>query len=195
MNVRCPASILSALAAGSLATTAPVPAQAQPAPREVIFVLRSVPESRVMDSTWCSPARTGFEPVPRGPESLLSLWSVRTRDSDGQVVDTQFARVGELRMCLGPTEHTWVWNLHAEAVFNGIAFKGRGYCRGLKLDVPEAGLSTAQCAIDVFDLPPAYAGGLLSSSSVSSRAATGPQSDPPGYAQASVAVLRLWLKP
>lgn len=182
--------LASMLAAGAFTATA----FAQPAPREAIFVLRSVPEARVMDSTWCTPARTGFAPVPRGAESLLSLWSVQARPSDGELVSTQFARVGEFRMCLGPTEHSWVWNLHAEASFNGIAFRGRGYCRGLKLDVPEAGLSTAQCALDLYDLPPAFAGGLLSSSSVASRAATGPQTDPPGYAQASIAVVRLWLK-
>jgi hypothetical protein len=44
-------------------------------------------------------------------------------------------------------------------------------------------------------LPAPYLGGLLTTNTMTSQAALGGDTNPPGYTQASIATLRLWREP
>jgi hypothetical protein len=75
-----------------------------------------------------------------------------------------------------------------------IAFAGLGDCRLKKPDFPERGLTGGLCFLDLSGLPPRYVGGLLTTNSMNSLKTVGAESDPPGYAQPSIATIRLWKK-
>jgi hypothetical protein len=73
-----------------------------------------------------------------------------------------------------------------------IAFRGRGECLALGIDVPEAGLFPVRCQLLLSDLPAPYVGGLLTTNTITSKAPFGGETDPSGYTQASIATIRLW---
>lgn len=73
-----------------------------------------------------------------------------------------------------------------------LTFKGRGECLALAIDTPEPGLYPVRCQLVLSDLPAPYVGGLLTTNTLTSKAAFGGETDPPGYAQASIATIRLW---
>lgn len=160
--------------------------------REEIYVVRSIRESGETHAGWCSAARSGFEPFPTDAERYFSLWSLRTRAEDGQVVDPAAARVGELRACLGATGERTRHNFHAEIRLGSISFQGNGECLALGEDVPETGLYPVRCQLVLSGLPPPYVGGLLTTNTMTSKAPFGGESDPSGYTQASIATIRLW---
>lgn len=51
-----------------------------------------------------------------------------------------------------------------------------------------------RCASELRDLPTAYIGGQLTTNSLTSRAALGDRTEPDGYIQSSLVIIRLWRK-
>ena len=168
-------------------------AAAQPtAAPEEIYILRSIREQHEPVDGWCSSARTGFEPFPTDAERFFSFWSLRLRPEDGRVVETKGMRVAELRACFGATSERARQNFYAEVNLGSISFHGNGECLAVGIDFPEAGLFPVRCQLVLSGLPPPYVGGLLTTNTMTSQAAFGGDTDPPGYTQASIATIRLW---
>jgi hypothetical protein len=159
---------------------------------EEIYILRSIREEHEPVASWCSSARTGFEPFPKDAERYFSFWSLGVRPEDGRVTDTKAARVAELRACFGATNERARQNFYAEIKLGSISFRGDGECLAIKTDFPEAGLFPVRCQLVLSGLPAPYVGGLLTTNTITSRAAFGGDTDPPGYTQASIATIRLW---
>jgi len=162
---------------------------------EHIYILRSIREQQIATPGWCDASRTGFEPFPTEAERAFSFWSVQSRAQDGKVVDAMRGRVAQLRACFGPTSEPARQNFHAEIQLGELSFRGRGECMALLLDIPESGLNAVRCHLVLRDLPDTFVGGLLTTSTLTSRAGFGGDTDPPGYSQASIATIRLWRAP
>ncbi len=60
------------------------------------------------------------------------------------------------------------------------------------LDFPESRLFPVRCQLLLSGLPSPYVGGLLTTNTMTSAAAFGGDTEPPGYTQASIATIRLW---
>jgi hypothetical protein len=158
---------------------------------EEIYILRSIRERHEPVAGWCSSARTGFEPFPTDPERFFSFWSLRLRP-DGRIVQTKHKRAAELRACFGATSEPARQYFYAEIKLGSISFRGSGECLAVKIDFPDAGLFPVRCQLILSGLPAPYVGGLLTTNTITSRAAFGGDTDPPGYTQASIATIRLW---
>jgi hypothetical protein len=178
--------LLSACAAPS--GPAPSPAAA----REEIYILRSIREPQPPTAGWCSSTRTGFEPFATDAERFFSFWSLRLRPEDGRAVETRDRRVAELRGCFGATAERARQNFHAEIRLGALSFRGDGECLAVATDFPQAGLFPVRCQLVLSGLPAPYVGGLLTTNTMTSKAAFGGDTDPPGYTQASIATIRLW---
>jgi hypothetical protein len=165
-------------------------ASARASAREEIYVLRSMRERQEPLADWCSSTRVGFAPFPADAERFFSFWSLRSEA--GRVVDTQGARVAELRGCFGPTDERARQRFYAEVQLGSISFRGNGECLALASDFPEAGLFPVRCQLVLSGLPAPYVGGLLTTNTLTSKASFGGNTDPPGYTQASIATVRLW---
>jgi hypothetical protein len=163
--------------------------------REEIHILRSIHEPQVATPGWCGVAKTGFAPFPSDAERFFSFWSVEVRPQDGRMVDARRARVAQLRGCFGPTSELARQNFYAEIQLGELAFVGKGECMALLLDFPEPGLIPVRCQLVLSGLPDPFIGGLLTTNTMTSRAAFGGDTDPPGYTQASIATIRLWRTP
>jgi hypothetical protein len=159
---------------------------------EEIYILRSIREQHEPVAGWCSSARTGFEPFPADAERFFSFWSLRLHPEDGRVIETKDMRVAELRACFGPTSERPRQNFYAEVNLGSISFRGNGECLAVRTDFPEAGLFPVRCQLILSGLPAPYVGGLLTTNTITSQAAFGGDTDPPGYTQASIATIRLW---
>jgi hypothetical protein len=188
---RWPAIVASCIGL-CLASVALADDAAKPAGLEDIYVLRSIREQAEPAPNWCSRDKTGFEPFAKDPERSFSFWSVRTRPEDGKIADAKAARVAELRACFGATEDRARQNFYAEVKLGSISFHGKGECLALMIDTPQPGLFPVRCQLVLSGLPAPYVGGLLTTNTMTSKAAFGGASDPPGYTQASIATIRLW---
>jgi hypothetical protein len=62
----------------------------------------------------------------------------------------------------------------------------------LMIDFPEPGLFPVRCHLVLGGLPAPFVGGLLTTNTLTSKAAFGGDTEPPGYTQASIATIRLW---
>ncbi|HSG01054.1 MAG TPA: hypothetical protein VLA20_07975 [Vicinamibacterales bacterium] len=172
----------------------PVAAQNRRAdpPVEEIVILRSIRLSRVTPTDFCAPARTGFSPATA--EDRYEFRAVATEAASGTVTDANGPRAGTLHTCLSPTSDPLIQSFYAEGEVGGMPLVGRGQCRRISRDFPETGIILATCHLELTGLPPAYVGGQLTSNTVGSRLLLGPDSDPPGYTQPSIATVRLWKK-
>jgi hypothetical protein len=195
-SVRC-GSIATAAIAGVVtllsAGTAPA-GNAAPRPKaalEEIYILRSIRERHEPVAGWCSSTRTGFEPFPSDAERFFSFWSLRLRP-DGRVAETKYKRAAELRACFGATGEPARQNFYAEIKLGSLSLRGNGECLALRVDFPDAGLFPVRCQLTLSGLPAPYVGGLLTTNTITSKAAFGGDTDPPGYTQASIATIRLW---
>jgi len=159
---------------------------------EDIYILRSIREPQAPTADWCAATRTGFEPFAKDAERFFSFWSVRSRPEDGRVVDAKQARVADLRACFGPTTEPARQHFYAEVRLGAISFRGTGECLALGIDFPEAGLFPVRCQLVLSGLPAPFVGGLLTTNTMTTRAAFGGDTEPPGYTQASIATIRLW---
>jgi hypothetical protein len=161
---------------------------------EDIYVLRSIREQKAPVADWCASLKTAFEPFLTDGERSFSFWSVRTQTEDGRIADVKHTRVAELRACFGPTQDRARQNFYAEIQLGEISFRGNGECLALMTDFPETGLFPVRCQLILSGLPHPYAGGLLTTNTMTSRAAFGGDTEPQGYTQASIATIRLWRK-
>lgn len=107
-------------------------------------------------------------------------------------VDTKVSRVAQLRGCFGPTSEPARQNFFAEIKLGEMSFRGNGECLALKVNFPEAGLFPVRCQLVLSGTPAPYVGGLLTTNTMTSKAAFGGDTEPPGYTQASIATIRLW---
>lgn len=160
--------------------------------RETIYVLRSIREPLASKTAGCASSRTGFVPMPTDGERDFSFWSVRTRPEDGQMVDAHASQVATLHGCFGATPDRARQQFFADITLGPLAFHGIGECLALGINVPEAGLFPVRCQLVLSGLPAPYVGGLLTTNTITSRAALGGDTDPRGYTQASIATIRLW---
>ncbi|WP_257167677.1 hypothetical protein [Bradyrhizobium sp. SRS-191] len=158
---------------------------------EEIYIARSVRHGRVVPSDFCAPTKTGFAPAL---EDQLSIQSVNVQPSDGRMTGTNDKSIGEMRVCIGQAMDPTQLGTYTEGQLNGIAFTGVGDCRLVRGNLPEEGLLTHRCFLALSGLPAPYVGGFLISSSLYSKTPFGPESSPPGYAQAGILIIRLWRK-
>lgn len=164
----------------------------QPAQVEEIYIARSVRESRVVPTEYCAEARTGFKSTL---EDQYTFHSTTTRASDGRVIDTNVKTIGSGHACFGPTaDNPARINFYMELLLGKTALKGIGECLRGKSDFPERGLTIFRCFLDLSDPLEHYLGGQLTTNTTNSLRLLGAESDPPGYAQSSIATIRLWKK-
>ena len=156
---------------------------------EEIYIARSVRESRISPTEFCGAARTGFGDTIF--EDQYSFRSIATRSSDGRMVEMNARTIGSLHACLGRISDSAVSNFYGEGVLGGAPFKGTGECRG-RANIPESGLLSSKCFLDLSGLPDRYVGGLLTTNTLNSLKALGLETDPSGYTQVSIATVRLW---
>ena len=167
---------------------------AQPAPSAIedIYILRSVRESRAKPSDACAPSRSKLrEPAW---EDQYTFRTVATNEADGHVVNADVKSVGSIRACFGKTKDPEVLELYGDVSINGIAAKAFGKCNTANRDFPEKGVNLFACLFELFDLPPEYIGGQLTTNSLSSSELFGTETKPTGYTQVSIATIRLWKK-
>jgi len=161
-------------------------------PVAALVLLRSLRLPRITPTDFCAPARTGFSAATA--EDRYEFRAVATDAASGTVTDANGPRAGTLHTCLSPTSDPLIQSFYAEGEVGGMPLVGRGQCRRTRRDFPEAGIILATCQLELTGLPSAYVGGQLTSNTVTSRLLVGPDSDPPGYTQPSIATVRLWKK-
>ena len=185
---------LTVVASIGCATPAGTPASSAGGALEDVYVWRSIREPHASEIAWCSVERTGFAPYPTEaePNRMFSFWSIEVRSPDGRVVNAKVAKAAEGRACFGPTSDPSTLHFYAEGSIGAMTYTGAGDCRALRTDVPEKGIILLRCTLHLRNLPPPYVGGVLVSNTLSSKAALGADTDPPGYAQSSIATVRLW---
>ena len=183
---------IAALLQCSSATAGDAPAALPAASLEDIYILRSIREPREPVADWCASAKTGFDPFPMDAERFFSFWTVGVQPSDGKVVEAKNTRAAELRACFGATSERALQNFYAEITLGALSFHGKGECRAAMVDFPQAGLFPVRCQLILSGLPAPYVGGLLTTNTMTSKAAYGGDTDPAGYTQASIATIRLW---
>lgn len=189
--------LLSALAV--LGTQSPACAQqsektehaAQPAQVEEIYITRSVRESRVAATKYCAEAKTGFK---SNVEDQYTFRSTANRITDGRMIDTNVKTIGSGHACFGQTANPATRNFYMEMLLGVTLFIGRGECLTAKSNLPERGLTVLRCFLDLADPLGHYVGGQLTTNTVNSPKLLGVDSDPPGYAQPSIATIRVWKK-
>ena len=159
---------------------------------EEIIILRSLRLSRTAPTGFCAPSRTGFPAATS--EDYYDFKAVATDAASGQVTNTTDVRAGKLHACFGPTSDAKMVNFYAEGEVGAVPLIGHGQCLTTKTAFPETGITVLTCHLDLTGLPSTYVGGQLTTNTVSSRATIGPDSDPPGYTQPSIATVRLWKK-
>lgn len=180
------------VAAALVLPSGAAPVAAQDASLEEIYVLRSIREHQSSMAGSCAPSTAGFEPYLEDAERHFSFRSVDPQPGTGKVIDAKDEKVAELRGCFGPTSARAQQNFYAEIRLGAISFRGTGECQALMIDFPEPGLFPVRCHLVLSGLPAPFVGGLLTTNTLTSRAAFGGASDPAGYTQASIATIRLW---
>lgn len=173
-------------------TTAPAVSEESESGQSVeeIYAVRSLRLSRENPTSKCAEERTGFQNVR--VEDRFKFQSLKVETATGQVGDANAATVGELIGCFGSTSNPSNFNFYAEGSLGNVKFTGKGECLTARKDFPEPGLNMIRCFLDLADLPQEYIGGHLTTNTINSKQAVGPVSDPPGYVQPSIAVIRLW---
>jgi hypothetical protein len=159
---------------------------------EEIYVARSVLESRVTPTEFCSKARSGVSDAI--VEDQLSFRSVATRMSDGRALDANVTTIGSIHACFGRTSNPAVAEFYRDILLGRTAMKGFGECQLAKSDFPEQGLRVFRCFLELSNLPGEYIGGQLTTNTMNSRKLVGTESDPTGFTQSSIATIRLWKK-
>lgn len=157
-------------------------------------MLRSVPSAHNRDGSWCTAERAGFAPL-RTPvllESSFAFWSIESERASGRLVDLHASQVGTARGCFGFTEDPKIFNFYLSVQLGPLALSGRGECTLLRGDFPETGLNSLRCTVPLGSTSGVHTGGVLTTNTMSSKAAVGERTDPPGYVQASIATIRLW---
>jgi hypothetical protein len=199
MSVNCVKTLCGVLAVGALVACVTQPGARQaPDPEastggssgiEDIYVFRSLREERSAPGDFCAQSKIGFTATV---QDRFALEAVVTRPPDGKVVDAISHDAGTVRACFGSGASDV--DFYTEGVLAGVAATGKGKCVAVASDFPEPGISSWRCYLMLMNLPPAYVGGVLTTNSIISRQAIGPESSPSGYVQASIVTVRLWRK-
>ena len=156
---------------------------------EEITIARSVRIAEVKATAFCASARSGFQ------SDLEDHYEFRaTTVSDGRMLDAYGKQIGSGHGCFGPTGDPAIRNFYLELQLGDKAVKGIGDCRQTKADFPERGLRSIRCYLVLSDITGQYVGGQLTTNTMRSRKLLGPDSDPAGYVQPSIATIRLWKK-
>ena len=108
------------------------------------------------------------------------------------MLDTNVKPIGSGHGCFGPTIGG-IRKIYAELTIGSKTFIATGECRQ-KSDFPERGINEFHCSADLSSSDDQYVGGLLTTSSIASLKEMGPETDPPGYTQSSIATIRVWKK-
>jgi hypothetical protein len=166
-------------------------ASSSPAGIEDIYVLRSLRETRSAAAAFCDASKIGF--TARSEDRYL-FKAVSTRPQDGKIVDARFRDAGTLHACFESAPGAAETNFYAEGVEAGVAATGNGKCIPIAADFPEQGITSVRCFLVLSNLSAPYVAGVLTTNSITSREPIGDRSDPPGYTQPSIAIIRLWRK-
>ncbi len=165
---------------------------AQPAQVEEIYIACSVRESRVAPTEFCAQAKTGFKSTI---EDQYTFRSTAVRTDDGRITDANVKTIGSGHGCFGPTaDNPADFSFYLELLLGKTALKGIGDCRQTRSDLPERGVTVYRCFVDLSDPLGDYVGGQLTTNTMTSLKLLGVDSDPTGYAQPSIATIRLWKK-
>ena len=183
---------ISIIAVSVLLLSPSVHAQGPQSEVEEIIVVRSLRTSRVSPAEYCTHAGAAFNALY---EDVHTFHRVVVSPTNGRITDAAAAQIGLLHSCYGKTAEPGVSGFYAEGDLNGVTFTGLGDCRILATDLPEPGMSPFRCFMKITNLPPPYIGGVLTTNTLNSKKLVGPESDPPGYVQPSIATVRLWKKP
>lgn len=120
--------------------------------------------------------------------------STATRATDGRIIDTNVKTIGSGHACFGQSANPAASNFYMELLLGNAAFNGIGECLQVKSDYPERGMTVVRCFLDLSDPLGRYVGGQLTTNTMWSLKLLGVDSDPPGYAQPSIATMRVWKK-
>jgi hypothetical protein len=156
---------------------------------EDIYVLRSINEESGAPGEFCAQSKIGFAATR---QSRFVFKAVVTRPSDGKVVDAISHQAGTMRGCTDSAVPDL--NFYAEGVLAGVTVTGKGKCTVVASDYPEPGVSSWRCSLVLSNLSQPFIAGVLTTNSIVSRQTIGPESNPPGYVQPSIATIRLWRK-
>jgi hypothetical protein len=159
---------------------------------EEIYIVRSVRESRVAPTEYCSRTKTGF--ISDFFEDQYTFRSIATSADDGHMLDANIRPIGSGHGCIGRTGDPSILNFYLDLQLGHTALKGIGECHLAKSDFPEPGLVALSCFLNLSDPLGRYVGGQLTANSITSLKAVGLETDPPGYTQPSIATIRLWKK-
>lgn len=185
-----PFAVLALLALGIYPTSAEAQSAGSGVGVEDMYLARSLRLSRVAPTSYCARDKVGF--AGSTAEDQYTFHSASIRGSDGLSTSAHVAVIGTLHACFGPAGDPLTRNFYAEGVLGGVAFTGRGECRTVKEDFPEKGITVSRCFLDLTGLPSGYRGGQLTTNTVVSGQGIGEVTAPPGYVQASMAIVRLW---
>jgi hypothetical protein len=155
---------------------------------EEIYVLRSVRETRVAATDFCSKLETPTS------EDNYTFYSAAVNSETGLVTNPKAKAAGKIHGCFGKSAAPGVIKFFGEFEANGVTGKATGDCQTGRPDHPEAGLKLFACLFDLSDLSAPYIGGMLTTNSLNSKSITGEASDPAGYTQVSIATVRFWKK-
>jgi len=99
-----------------------------------------------------------------------SLWSVRTRSRDGQVVNDDARRIGTATACGQITNFAFPpglqQNFHVKFELPDGGYTATGTCTLVSNNVPRGGVVLAGCSLRMISAPQGVVGGMASSASV-----------------------------
>jgi hypothetical protein len=157
---------------------------------EEIYVFRT---TRTAQERGATPA-CASAPFPTASEDHYALWSINLRASDSRLVNTHRKAVGEFRACLSRLAQGEPLNMYATGTLAHIPWVGVGECLVTKSQPPVRTVLALNCQLNLSGLPEAYAGGILTSSTVAPLVGRerGAAAHVPGYLSTSVVTVRLW---
>ncbi len=158
---------------------------------EEIYIARSLRATRIPPTEFCARAGALFNAIS---EDQHTFRSVTVRAVDGRITDADAGAIGNIHSCNGKSSEPGLYGFYGEGQVTGIPFSGVGECRLVNANFPEPGLSPYRCFLSLSGLPTQYVGGLLTTNTMNSKNIVGPETDPPGYIQPSIATVRLWRK-
>ena len=139
------------------------------------------------------PRKRDLSRSQRTPSASTRSGVLRVQPEDGRVVETKStARCRTARLLWRHGRTAAAELLCRNHIGRAVVSRQRRVPRASKIDFPEAGLFPVRCQLILSGLPAPYVGGLLTTNTMTSRAAFGGDTDPPGYTQASIATIRLW---
>ncbi|MCP4618582.1 MAG: hypothetical protein GY844_19375 [Bradyrhizobium sp.] len=168
---------------------------------ESIFLVRSIRTIRyggpggqgALPTDFCNSSR-GFDNL--GSDDFYTFSSIETDVNSGLMGDGEKKTVGSVRACFSTivtapdgSKSLKMWGLGELA---GIRVEGPGACEVLSTVEPD--VTPARCWFEMKALPNAdgFTRALLTTNTVFSKNVFGNVTDPPGYAQSSIATVRLW---